>query len=92
MRLDEGALATADIHDETEVQGHVEAAGEESDLLRDAVLGNFEVILGEARDEFPLGVTDGKSDIDEVHVGAELDLGQAGGGQTQTDHGGLHIF
>ncbi len=71
VRLDKLLLAAAEIHDEAEIERHVGAVGEERDLLRRAVLEDFEVVARKIRHEPARGVAHGKSDSDKMNVGAE---------------------
>jgi len=77
VRLEERTLAAADVHHQPERQRHVLAGSEEGDFLRNAVFQHFEIVLPEPGDQLPAAVADGKADVDQVHVGAEVGLCQA---------------
>ena len=71
MRFDEALLAAAHVHDQSQGQWDVDAAGEEGDLLRHAILGNFEIVLGQVGDQIPLLVAYGEADIDQADFDAD---------------------
>jgi hypothetical protein len=90
VRLEKGTLAAADVHHQPERQRHVLAGGEEGDLLRNAIFQHFEIALRKAGDQFPAAVADGKADVDQVHVGAEVGLCQAERWEQAHGHPELH--
>ena len=71
MGFEEALLAAAHVHDQSQGQWDVGAAGEEGDLLRHAILGNFEIVLGQVGDQVPLLVAHGEADVDQADLDAD---------------------
>ena len=82
MLLDEFVLAAADIDDQTKAQREFGLAGEEADGLRDAVIEDFEIVLGEVTDDLAGSGANTGADVDQLGLGLErrpfLRIGEGG--------------
>jgi hypothetical protein len=70
-------LASAEVHNQSERQGHIHATGKEGDFLRDGVLENLDIILGEIVDQCSSGIPRSKSNVHEPDVNSDRLLGPA---------------
>src|SRR5882672_3737331 len=75
--LGELILASAEVNNQSERQGHIHATGKEGDFLRDGVLENLDIVVGEILDQCSAGIPRGKSDVHEPHVNPDRLLGPA---------------
>ena len=73
LHLDEVSLAATDVHQQAERQGQVRFTGEVPDVLRLALFGDREVVLGKVRQQGALAVANRAQDVD--HVDADADGG-----------------
>jgi hypothetical protein len=54
--LGEMILAAASIHDQSQGERHIGTSREESNLLRNRILKNLEIVLGQVFDQRPTGI------------------------------------
>src|ERR1700678_2830512 len=64
--FDELLLAAAGVDDEADAQGELVVVGEETDLLRDAIFDDGEVVFGEASYDTAFGVVNAEGGVDEM--------------------------
>src|SRR5438128_756611 len=77
--LGEMILAAAGIHNESESKRHVGTSGKESNLLRNRVLKNLEIVLGQVFDQRPAGIPYREGHTDKIDFDANRLLRKTGG-------------
>src|SRR6266852_1288018 len=79
--LGEMILAAAGIDNQSESERHVGTSGEESNFLRNRVLKNLEVVLGQVFDQCPAGIPYREGHTDKVDLDANRLLRKTDGSQ-----------
>jgi hypothetical protein len=94
MALDEVLLAAADIRDQGQGEGHVQAARKERNALWNAVFEHLEIVLRQVARQRAMRVAHCKGHVHQVdvHADARLIRGHRGGGQTEYGEQWAHTW